>query len=170
MISYVKLIKRVVQRLQYCKWSSHLMLFRISLAQITIWKVVPEATIPDLHGWALQGHQARTPDELWGVFCETSQYASLHGDLFHVIGPLWGNPPVTSGFPSQIKTIMQRSDVLFVVGPCKCVNKQSNGLWLDWDVMAFIWRSLRLEKIDLFHKIFSPSGKQPELRKLAHES
>ena len=26
---------------------------------------------------------------------------SSNGNIFHVTGPLWGNPPITGGFPSQ---------------------------------------------------------------------
>ena len=37
---------------------------------------------------------------------------SSNGNIFRVTGPLWGNPPVTGGFPSQ-RLVTRNSDIFF---------------------------------------------------------
>ena len=43
-----------------------------------------------------------------------------HGNVFRITGPLWGEPPVTGGFPSQ--TVFRRFDVTFDANMNKLFN------------------------------------------------
>ena len=43
-------------------------------------------------------------------------YISLHGNTFHITGPLWRDPPVTSGFPSQRASML--FSLLLVLTSC----------------------------------------------------
>ena len=49
---------------------------------------------------------------------------SSDGNIFRVTGPLWGNSPVTDGFPSQ-RLVTRSFDVFFDVNMDKRSNKQS---------------------------------------------
>ena len=49
---------------------------------------------------------------------------SSNGNIFRVTGPLWGNPPVTGGFPSQ-RPVTRSFDVFFDLRLNKRLSKQS---------------------------------------------
>ena len=73
---------------------------------------------------------------------------SSYGNIFLVTGPLWGEPPVTGGFPSQ-RPVSRSFDVLFDVRLNIWLRKQSICRWFvtpwcllwhhsneEWD---FVW-------------------------------
>ena len=61
---------------------------------------------------------------------------SWNGNIFCVTGPLWGNSPVTSEFPSQ-RSVTRSLDVFFDLGLDKRLSKQSGRRWFETP-----WRSL----------------------------
>ena len=63
---------------------------------------------------------------------------SSNGNIFHITGPLWGNPPVTGGFPSQ-RPVTQSFDVFFELCVNKRWNKQSRCRWFETPSHS-LWR------------------------------
>ena len=51
---------------------------------------------------------------------------SCHANAFYIIGPLYGEPPTTCGFPPLIRTC----DIFFGAGSNKLMDKQSVCWWL----------------------------------------
>ena len=51
-------------------------------------------------------------------------------NIFHITGPLWGNPPVNGGFPSE-GPVMLPIDVFFDFSLNKLLNKQWSCQWFD---------------------------------------
>ena len=65
--------------------------------------------------------------------------ASSNGNIFRVTGPLReGNPPVTSGFPSQ-KSLTRNFDVFFDLRLNKRLSKESRRLWFETPSCS-LWR------------------------------
>ena len=70
------------------------------------------------------------------LFCQTSVMKCIsmmtwsNGNIFHVTGPLWGEPQVTDGFPSQ-RPLTRNSYVFFDVRLNKWLRKQSRRLWFE---------------------------------------
>ena len=63
---------------------------------------------------------------------------SSNGNIFCFIGPLWGDPPVTGGFPSQ-RPVTRSFDVIFDLHLNRWLSKQ---LWCQWFEMPLhsLWR------------------------------
>ena len=55
---------------------------------------------------------------------------SSNGNIFCITGPLWGEPPVTGGFPSQMPVTLS-FDVFFDLCLNKRLNKQSRHRWFE---------------------------------------
>ena len=49
----------------------------------------------------IKDHHSVTPHVLRGMQALVSLITSWSGDAFFITGPLWGEPPLSSGFPSQ---------------------------------------------------------------------
>ena len=64
--------------------------------------------------------------KLWNACMMTSS----NGSILRVTGPLWGEPPVTGGFPSQWP-ITQSFDFLIDLRPNKRLNKNSSRRWFE---------------------------------------
>ena len=62
---------------------------------------------------------------------------SSNGNVFRVTGPLWGNQPVTGGFP-----LTKASDVIFDLRLNKLTIEQTIETPVIWDAIAFIMMSL----------------------------
>ena len=63
---------------------------------------------------------------------------SSDGSIFRVAGPLWGKPPVISGFPSQ-RPVPRSFDIFFA--PEQTVEKQSRGRWFETSSLSS-WRHI----------------------------
>ena len=60
---------------------------------------------------------------------------SSNGSIFRDTGPMWGNPPVTGGFPSLTRIF----DVLFDMRRNKLLSKQLRRRWIDTSSRS-LWR------------------------------
>ena len=63
---------------------------------------------------------------------------SSNGNIFRVTGPLCGNSPVTSEFPSQ-RPVMWSFDVFFDLRLNKCLSIQSGHRWFEMPLCS-LWR------------------------------
>ena len=64
--------------------------------------------------------------------------SSSNGNIFRITDPLWGEPPVTCGFPSQ-RPVTQCFDAFFDLR----LNKQLSKHWRrQWNTIALIVMSL----------------------------
>ena len=63
---------------------------------------------------------------------------SSNGNIFRVTGPLWGNPPVTRGFPSQ-SPVTRSFYVFFDLRLNKHLSKQSTRRWFETSSRS-LWR------------------------------
>ena len=69
-----------------------------------------------------------------------------NGDTFRVTGPLWGNPPVTGGFPSQ-RLVTRTFDDFFYVRLKKRLSKQTRCRWFDTPLRS-LWRHCIMVKVE----------------------
>ena len=73
---------------------------------------------------------------LWTEYVSFAKYpmcpmmTSPNGNIHRVIGPLWGNPPVTGGFPSQ-RPVRRGFDIFFDVRLNKRLGKKSRCRWFE---------------------------------------
>ena len=63
---------------------------------------------------------------------------SSNGNIFRVTGPLWGNPPVNDGFPSQ-RPVVRSFDVFFDLHLNKRLRTQSRHRWFE-TASGSLWR------------------------------
>ena len=80
-------------------------------------------------------------DEL--AFIPHLNHAETHDDViewkhFSVTGPLWGNPPVSGGFPSQ-RPVTRSFDVFFDLRMNKRLSSQSRCQWFETPSRS-LWR------------------------------
>ena len=61
---------------------------------------------------------------------------SSNGNIFRVTGPLWGNPPVTGGFPSQ-RPVTRIFDVFFDLPLNKRFSKQLRSRWFETPLRSY---------------------------------
>ena len=70
---------------------------------------------------------------------------SSNGNIFHVTGPLCGDSPVTSEFPSQ-RPVTRSFDVFFDLCLNKRLSKQSWGWWFETPSCS-LWRHCYVRKL-----------------------
>ena len=75
---------------------------------------------------------------------------SSNGNIFRITGPLWGEPPVTGGFPSQ-RPVTRSFDAFFDLHLNNGVNNRDDGdlerHGTHYDVTVMLKRSLRMSTI-----------------------
>ena len=67
---------------------------------------------------------------------------SSNGNIFRVTGPLWGNSPVTGGFPS-LRSVTRSVDIISDLNKRWANNRDADSLWRhynDFRGLPFAWR------------------------------
>ena len=77
---------------------------------------------------------------------------SSNGNIFRVTGPLWGEPSVTSGFPSQ-KPVTRTFDAFFDLRMNKRLSKQPRCQWFETPSRS-LWRYCNM----VFHTGMTSQG------------
>ena len=108
----------------HCQRNKHQTVSIPRLTQIwPLFRMKPIYT-PHVPWQSFEGHQ-QICSRL--MFC---MMTSSYGNGSRVAGPLWGNPPVTSGFPSQ-RISNADFNIFFDVSISKRLNKQSSRRWFE---------------------------------------
>ena len=109
--------------------------------------IVPVGVIRYWKMWVNVPQQSDTSDDITTTTTTTEHYkagckwfvflysimASSNGNFFCVTGPLWGNPPVTGGFPSQ-RPVTRSFDVFFYLR----LNKRFSNNRTHYDVTVML--------------------------------
>ena len=107
-----------------------------------------------LTGWTQCAVYRVYPMEYAGLYCalywcgyyrllricvmHSSTMTSSNGKIVRGIGPSWGNPPATGGFPSQ-PPVMWSYDIFFDLHLNKRLSKQSRRRWFETSLRS-LWR------------------------------
>ena len=77
--------------------------------------------------------------QIWNVIILNKHLLNPESwNIFRVAGPLWGNPPVTGGFPSQ-RPVTRSFDIFFDPRLNKRLGKQSRRRWFETPSRS-LWR------------------------------
>ena len=73
----------------------------------------------------------------WRTFClglnVLKMMMAWHGNTFSITDSLWGNPQLTSGFPSQN---INNAELWYFIS---CYAEQIIEFWVIWDSMTIMW-------------------------------
>ena len=80
------------------------------------------------------------------IACGEFMTTPWHGNVFRITGTLWGNPPVTGGFPSQRAS--NEELWYFILSLNELLNKHPKGWWIEmyrrpFDVIV-LWSDMRV--------------------------
>ena len=93
------------------------------------------------HARQLIGHPSTATGGAPACGCkhwQSPMMTSSNGNIFRDTGPLWGEPPVTGGFPSQ-RPVTQSFDVFFDLRLNKRSSKQSRCWWFRHHMSCSLW-------------------------------